>query len=648
MRAPMALPLSGLIAGIALAFAGASMWAGIISIAFSLLIFFVLRYVSRSPAQSVKWAKANHIWIAGIFLGVGLVSADLQRPDHLADNEMKSYVAARGRVADVTNRTSGDCLLVEVWEWVDASGHRHSADNCRILLNVISTPAQTDDEVSFPVTLKRIEDSPNNFHTGYAEALARNGILYKSECEPSLLKVEGYSPSLSGWSQRVRARIETMVENSHLSVDSKNFVNTLLLGDRDYLDSEIRNDFSDAGLSHILALSGMHIALIGGIIMWLLFPLNFFGYYRVRLILTALIMVGYALISGMSPSTVRAALMCASVAVAVWLERKHSAWAALLLATFVILLFAPSALFDAGMQLSFICVASLIFFVSPLNPFEQRKHPRCHSVASFLLCSLMATAGTWWVTAAHFHTVPIMFLPANIIILPLLPVWLLGAVIYLALFASGISADFLAHWLDFALTACRQFTGWITLDGHTALRFTPHWVAILLWGAAFIVAAYLVSHKWDRKGIGVSALMFTFAISATIFFGNQTKTNGILLKNFPGEYAAGVIVDGREQHVVARNHCVSRLRHPKGIKIVILDLPISSCESGELTEADIVMIGKGYKDKISDIGRYAPDAGIVIHPSVRRKREAQLIAEADSLGVNIHSIRRQGSWRIEF
>lgn len=173
----------------------------------------------------------------------------------------------------------------------------------------------------------------------------------------------------------------------------------------------------------MLALSGMHVSIIAGIILWLLFPFNLFGIYKWRYIATLPILWGYTLVTGLSPSTVRAAIMLTVVMTCILTERKNSAWNALLLAVFIIILFNPDSLYDIGLQLSFICVASLIFFAGPLNPIDQHKHNILYDIVSAILVTLSATAASWVLSSYYFGIFPILFIPANLIVLPLLPIY---------------------------------------------------------------------------------------------------------------------------------------------------------------------------------------------------------------------------------
>ena len=88
---------------------------------------------------------------------------------------------------------------------------------------------------------------------------------------------------------------------------------------------------------------------------------------------------------------------------------KRNAGNALLAACLVILLMDPSAVYDVGLQLSFLSVASILLFVSQLNPINRHLHPRLHLITSSILVSLVATLSTWVLVSYYFKRIPILF-----------------------------------------------------------------------------------------------------------------------------------------------------------------------------------------------------------------------------------------------
>ena len=247
---------------------------------------------------------------------------------------------------------------------------------------------------------------------------------------------------------RLGRRVTRLLVNSDLDEATASFLTATLTGDREYLLPDTRDMFSTAGIAHILALSGLHVALIAAIIAALLSPLYLFGLTRVRNITVILLLWLFAVFTGLSPSVVRAVVMMSLYLLSVMLGRNAAPLNSLCFASLVILVFEPFALYGLGFQMSFCAVISIIIFVSPLSRHFPRKRKFLRAVCGFLAVSLAAVAGTALLSAWHFGFVPLYFLVANAVCSVILPVLLGGGILLVILLAAGIPAGMLCWSLD--------------------------------------------------------------------------------------------------------------------------------------------------------------------------------------------------------
>ena len=115
--------------------------------------------------------------------------------------------------------------------------------------------------------------------------MEKKGILYYTEVNESDIVLTGHHTSLTGLSRNLRDRLETVIEKSPLKLETRKFLISILLGDRSYLDPDIRRQFADAGVAHVLALQRNACGdNRGAYSLFLFFPLNFFGLYKWRLL----------------------------------------------------------------------------------------------------------------------------------------------------------------------------------------------------------------------------------------------------------------------------------------------------------------------------------------------------------------------------
>lgn len=641
----MFVPLCGLLIGIMAARLGATLWVGCGCILLGCVLYLLILRLGRAPVRSFTLNKFHFIWLLVVFVGVGITSFEFQRPTEL-DNDGKDVKIVEGRISKKISSTAGDRLIVEGFNVYDNDGNATNVDNLSILVKCNPTEWNIDDCILVSCNLNRIKDSENYFATGYARSMQNRGILYESQCESDKIVFLQHRSTFTGSAENIRGYMEAAIENTHLNKATQNFLITILLGDRAYLLTETRELFADAGISHVLALSGMHVGILATIIMSLLFPINFFGLYRYRYLLSTVILLFYAYITGWSPSTVRSTLMALTFVVCLFLERKNSGWNSLLLATFIILLISPCTLFDFGLQLSFLCVASLIFFVRPLNPVNQHDHHRLYSICAALLATLVATAATWVSCAYNFGLIPIMFIPANIIVLPLLPFYLIISIVYFLLSAVDCDLSFMAWIIDGAYDELMKYLAWLSGDAKSAYNFTPSEPSVWLW-LGFIAACGVWIHgkRTKLKIFICAAFLTTFVISLSTStkaglhdaFIIQKQNNRVTLLTRTGDI---------ENEIEMARHGISSC-DIAGKKIISADMSLANLPEDFKEHCDILILSGGIREDLPLILGKIEASEIVIHPSVRRKRETGLMQSADSLGVPYHSIRLHGPFRYD-
>ena len=182
-------------------------------------------------------------------------------------------------------------------------------------------------------------------------ALARQGELLPT---PQPLE------DLSSWATSLQHRIAEYLKSIIPHKDSHATICALTIGDKSLMTKELKGAFSSAGAMHVLALSGLHIGIAFAIIYRLLAPLTLIPYGKAARNAAALVfIVGYTLLSGCSPSVVRAAVMIFIYRIAAGTFRKTSSIQAIALALLVTCAIAPLQVKSIGFQLSYCAVAGI-------------------------------------------------------------------------------------------------------------------------------------------------------------------------------------------------------------------------------------------------------------------------------------------------
>jgi len=208
-----------------------------------------------------------------------------------------------------------------------------------------------------------------------------------------------------------------------------------LIGETRDIPPDVYRHFRNSGTMHLLAVSGSNVALVVAFIIILLRP------FRIRRKPRALLLLGvialFTLLSHCEPSVVRAAVMAALVLVAGLVERRTDLNNIIAMAGAMILLAAPTQLFDVGFQLSFVTAWGLIFATPRVWRILERFHTRrlFRWLALPLLITLIAQIFSAPLSALYFHRVPLIAPLANLLIVPLVSLAVIGI---LALVAADV------------------------------------------------------------------------------------------------------------------------------------------------------------------------------------------------------------------
>ncbi|MDE6394316.1 MAG: ComEC/Rec2 family competence protein, partial [Duncaniella sp.] len=242
--------------------------------------------------------------------------------------------------------------------------------------------------------------------------------------------------------------LQRSIATMPVSDGTKSFLLATLTGDREWLTPSTRTLFSNTGIAHILALSGLHVGVITALLLIILLPLSGMrGGRHLRLIITVAVLWIFAILTGLTPSVVRAVIMATMFAVCTMLQRVWSPLNALSAAAIIILLVTPTAVYSLGFILTFSAVLSIIIFADALNPVDPR-HRTARNAVGYLCVTIAAILGTGIVCAYCFHIVPVYFLLTNVVVSILLPPLLGFGITGVMLNAIGIKAAWLCRLLD--------------------------------------------------------------------------------------------------------------------------------------------------------------------------------------------------------
>lgn len=331
---------------------------------------------------------------------------------------------------------------------------------------------------------------------------------------PADLSAEGWyieegSPTAFRSVADVRDQLAESVQDV-LPADIGAVVTGICLGADDYLSQGAKDTFRSCGVSHLFAVSGLHLSVLTAAFLKLL---RRFRLPRlVRSVILVAAVVGFAILVGAAPSVVRAGVMCVLVTVALCVRRQVDARNSLGLALFLLLAADPFAAYDAGLLLSFCATFGLLFLAPKLQgrmvrlPMPDRWRWVGKRMAEVVSVTLAATLATLPVSVVYFGSVSLVSVIGNLLMT--LPASLLLIVGFVAMITMLMGLWFAAYPLLWVVGWLSKLLLW-TAQIVSALPFAvvsvrSHYLMVWIFGSlALGVIGYLLFY---RRGVVTAAV----------------------------------------------------------------------------------------------------------------------------------------------
>ncbi len=312
----------------------------------------------------------------------------------------------------------------------------------------------------------------------YKEYLARQGIYGIFQIKPETIKIVCQSRNILRYVFRLKDKFRGII-NKTLPYPHQAILSALILGDRQGIPRIIKESFSKTGTVHILAISGLHVGLIS-YIFFLFLKILRIPYHTSCWVLIFLINA-YALLTGANAPVVRAALMATVYLAGLLLRREGNILNTLALSCLLILIFNPQQLFNAGFQLSFLSVLSIITLTPLLESYLMPGYLKTSGKANrwilfrekakryvvrAIAVSLSAWLGVVPIVGYYFRLITPITILANLLVIPL--AFLILAIGFITLLCGFFSLG-LAHL--FAYTNLLAINSLINIT--TALNKIP-------------------------------------------------------------------------------------------------------------------------------------------------------------------------------
>ena len=252
--------------------------------------------------------------------------------------------------------------------------------------------------------------------------------------------------------KNVNILLQNRIKRSDMGINQQNLASAMLLGSKQDLDSQIRQQFNTSGLAHILCVSGLHIMLIVSAVSFLLkavLPKNLTGLY-IRNAAAILLCWAVAFIVGLTPSALRVAVMLTLLIISKFTPLNDDNINILLTTAFIFLCFDPLILFNISFQLSFLAVFGLLtikpWLYNLIKIQRNKKLLFLNRPLSNMATTLSAQIFCFPVIILNFSRFPVLFLLTNLIVVPLMQIILIS-LIFMLIFTDVPLLNNVLSWL---------------------------------------------------------------------------------------------------------------------------------------------------------------------------------------------------------
>ncbi len=348
--------------------------------------------------------------------------------------------------------------------------------------------------------IESFESYPNAFD--YDKYLRLNGYTGSMFLKDNAIKKIGYKQvvNLRSTAENCQFFLSKLFQKYIKSERERAVILALAIGERDFLDSDIRQQYATAGAVHILAVSGLHV----GIVLWILNQLfTLFGFFpvfynqkwrkrfRLAFVITGLTI--YAFITGLSPSVVRSTLMFVIFYIGWHNDRQLNTYNNICAAAFIALIVSPLSLFSVSFQLSYSAVLGIVYLHPKFASLYRPKYRIIQWIQDILLVSLAAQIGTLPFSLYYFGQTSIVFFLTNLLIIPLTSYFVLPLAFALILvYPIPFLNNAVAFCLEKSVLVMNEYIALLnrfpfaTFEMHTTFLMTFCLIAILLFFCMFM------------------------------------------------------------------------------------------------------------------------------------------------------------------
>lgn len=509
------------------------------------LCLLVLVYTGRLVSYFRKWIG---ITVVLTFFVSGILSLSTQLPAY--DDLHYSHHVLPGDQLVLTvdefqkGKGNYDKVIGELDYRVYENQQQPVSGNLLCYIDTDGQQLDVGDRILINAKINPIENTNNPGGFDQAAFWKYQGIYHMVFASQQKYKVIDKNYEFNTFWTNLRSKFIAQLEE-RLTGRNKGLAVALAMGQKSLLEKETNTAFANAGAMHVLAVSGLHVGILMGIVQWICFQFAFLRRRNLYIFVGILVVWAFAFLTGGSPSVLRAALMFSLMAFGQLRGVSFFSLNSLVFAALFLLIINPLYIFNIGFQLSFLAMLGISLFYKTIQNLFFFRYKVVQWFWQGTALGIAAQIGTLPITLYYFKQFPNYFILSNIGLMVFAFLALATVILFLVTYSIPYVSDIVSWITDFIFSLLHGFIDFInTLPATVSRGFDLSlWQVLLSYCLIFIIwwsyrKKYIYS--WRLASVGL------FALGVLIIFQRTQNWSTDRFIVFNDRYQIALIKKGKK------------------------------------------------------------------------------------------------------
>ena len=384
-----------------------------------------------------------------------------------------SYQMAEGVVEEIPKKQRRSKTVIHLKKLCNTDTCRAVVGSVMAYFDTLDGPAnqyKPGDLVRFVGKFSEVNKGKNPNSFDFRQYLINRKVWWQASIRPGdhELLAEFQFHAFQNAAMKVRGYCIEVFDRYLLDPDERSIASAMVLGFRNQVAQDIYQSFSETGAVHVLAVSGLHVGVICGILVFFFdrirIKTRWFSLFRLLAILC--LVWFYSFLTGNAPAVMRASIMFSMILVAKYFQQRSVTLNILGFCGFLMLLWDAKLLFQASFQFSYLALASILFFQPVVTQWWASANVFLHKVWELVSVSIAAQILVFPITILFFHKFPTYFIVSGVFAVPLALVVLKGG---LGLLGISLISSAISVWVSYGLSCVI----WIFIRGIDVIHKLP-------------------------------------------------------------------------------------------------------------------------------------------------------------------------------